>query len=64
MGELDPDLYTRLGLLLSDKTPIIDNLVQEAALKSTTVLVQRLVFITSLLSLNLSNFSQFSGDRW
>lgn len=43
MGDLDPELYTQLGLLLSDKAPVIDNLVQEAALKSTTVLVQRFV---------------------
>ncbi|KAG6336316.1 hypothetical protein ID866_2765 [Astraeus odoratus] len=36
-GNLDPDLYARLGLLLSDRSPIIDDLVQEAALKSTTL---------------------------
>ncbi|KAI6045569.1 hypothetical protein EDC04DRAFT_2888588 [Pisolithus marmoratus] len=62
IGELDSDLYACLGLLLSDKSPIIDNLVQEAALKSTTVVIQRLVrthvsfhhlrrFVTSPLSI-------------
>ncbi|KIJ17012.1 1-phosphatidylinositol 4-kinase, partial [Paxillus involutus ATCC 200175] len=40
LGELDSDLYARLGLLLSDSAPIMDNLVQEAALKAMTVLVQ------------------------
>jgi len=43
MGDFDPELYTQLDLLLSDKAPVIDNLVQEAALKSTTVLVQRFI---------------------
>jgi phosphatidylinositol 4-kinase len=39
--ELDEKLLSRLLLLLSDKSPVSDNLVQEAALKATTVLVQK-----------------------
>lgn len=41
LHELDEKLFSRLLLLLSDESPISDNLVQEAALKATTVLVQR-----------------------
>lgn len=40
LRELDESLYSRLALLLSDESPISENLVQEAALKATTVLVQ------------------------
>ncbi len=40
-GTLDRKLYARVKLLLSDESPISDNLVQEAALKSTAVLVQK-----------------------
>jgi len=64
MGDFDPELYTQLGLLLSDKAPVIDNLVQEAALKSTTVLVQRFVvncrmaFTTAYPS---DSFPEFGG---
>lgn len=43
LGELDESLYSRLALLLSDQSPISENLVQEAALKATTVLIQRSV---------------------
>ncbi|KAG5645572.1 hypothetical protein DXG03_005710 [Asterophora parasitica] len=41
LQELDGKLFSLLLLLLSDESPISDNLVQEAALKATTVLVQR-----------------------
>jgi len=66
MGDFDPELYTQLGLLLSDKAPVIDNLVQEAALKSTTVLVQRFVvncrmaFTTAYPS---DSFPEFGGGE-
>ncbi|EGO21128.1 hypothetical protein SERLADRAFT_452259 [Serpula lacrymans var. lacrymans S7.9] len=40
LRELDRYLYSELTLLLSDESPVSDNLVQEAALKATTVLVQ------------------------
>ncbi|KAI6131993.1 hypothetical protein EDD16DRAFT_1821529 [Pisolithus croceorrhizus] len=54
--ELDPDLYARLGLLLSDKLPIVDNLVEEAALKSTTVIVQSFTEIAGELVPHLRRF--------
>jgi len=41
--ELDKNLYSRLLLLLSDESPIFDNLVHEAALKAFTVLVRKYV---------------------
>lgn len=41
LHELDEKLFSRLLLLLSDESPISDHLVQEAALKATTVLVQK-----------------------
>ena len=56
LGELDPDLYAYLGLLLSDKTPIMDNLVQEAALKAMTVLVQSFPEIAKELVPHLRRF--------
>ncbi|KIJ69126.1 hypothetical protein HYDPIDRAFT_23983 [Hydnomerulius pinastri MD-312] len=56
LGELDSDLYARLGLLLSDSTPIMDNLVQEAALKATTVLVQSFPEIAGELVNHLRRF--------
>ncbi|KAJ8594622.1 hypothetical protein M405DRAFT_469254 [Rhizopogon salebrosus TDB-379] len=40
LRELDRNLHTRLMQLLSDRAPILDNLVQESALKATTVLVR------------------------
>ena len=43
MNELDTSLYDRLKLLLSSESPIFDNMVQEAALKSTAILVRRYV---------------------
>ncbi|KAG8217643.1 hypothetical protein J3R82DRAFT_5796 [Butyriboletus roseoflavus] len=56
LGELDPDLYASLGLLLSDQTPIMDNLVQEAALKAMTVLVQSFPEIAKELVHHLRRF--------
>ncbi|KAF9526949.1 hypothetical protein CPB83DRAFT_856867 [Crepidotus variabilis] len=38
--EIDEALYARILLLLSTEAPVSDNLVQEAALKATTVLVR------------------------
>lgn len=43
LRELDEQLYARISLLLSSESPISDHLVQEAALKATTVLVRRLL---------------------
>jgi len=56
LGELDPELYACLGLLLSDKTPIMDNLVQEAALKAMTVLVQSFPEVAKELVHHLRRF--------
>jgi len=41
LSVLDDNLFTRLKLLLSDQTPLADNLVQEAALKSAAILVRK-----------------------
>lgn len=41
LSVLDDNLFTRLKLLLSDQTPLADNLVQEAALKSIAILVRK-----------------------
>ena len=65
MGDFDPELYTQLGLLLSDKAPVIDNLVQEAALKSTTVLVQRFIIncrMTFTTAYPLDSFPEFGEE--
>ncbi|KAF9475060.1 hypothetical protein BDN70DRAFT_996680 [Pholiota conissans] len=40
LRDIDEQLYGRILLLLSTDSPISDNLVQEAALKATTVLVR------------------------
>ncbi|KAF8798204.1 hypothetical protein BYT27DRAFT_7178838 [Phlegmacium glaucopus] len=40
LREIDDQLYNRILLLLSTDSPFSDNLVQEAALKATTVLVR------------------------
>lgn len=44
LNDLDQHLYSRILLLLSNDSPISDNLVQESALKATTVLVRRYFF--------------------
>lgn len=54
--ELDPDLYARLGLLLSDRSPIMYNLVQEAASKSMIVIVQSFTDIAGELVHHLRRF--------
>ena len=41
LSVLDDNLLTRLKLLLSDQSPLTDNLVQEAALKSIAILVRK-----------------------
>ncbi|KAK2466763.1 hypothetical protein APHAL10511_001021 [Amanita phalloides] len=55
-GELDEKLYTRLSLLLSSASPVSDNLVQEAALKATTVLVQSFPEISSRMAHHIRQF--------
>ncbi|KAH7923479.1 hypothetical protein BV22DRAFT_1036261 [Leucogyrophana mollusca] len=56
LRELDSDLYTLLKLLLSDSSPVSDNLVQEAALKATTVIVQSFPEIAPALVNHLRRF--------
>ena len=41
LSVFDDNLFTRLKLLLSDQTPLADNLVQEAAMKSIAILVRK-----------------------
>ncbi|EIN07209.1 hypothetical protein PUNSTDRAFT_71064 [Punctularia strigosozonata HHB-11173 SS5] len=53
---LDPDLYSRLKLLLSEESPISDSLVQESALKATTVIVQNFPEIAALMAHHLRRF--------
>ncbi|KAF8743615.1 hypothetical protein AX14_001677 [Amanita brunnescens Koide BX004] len=55
-GELDEKLYTRLSLLLSNSSPVSDNLVQEAALKATTVFVQSFPEIASRMAHHIRQF--------
>lgn len=43
LQDMDVDLLTKLKQLLSDESPVVDHLVQEAALRSTSVLVQKYV---------------------
>ena len=45
LREIDDQLYSRILLLLSTDSPFSDNLVQEATLKATTVLVRTWVLI-------------------
>ncbi|KZP21149.1 hypothetical protein FIBSPDRAFT_788486 [Athelia psychrophila] len=56
LHELDEGLYSRLTLLLSDQSPISENLVQEAALKATTVLVQSFPDIAGTMASHLRRF--------
>ncbi|KAG6828586.1 hypothetical protein H0H92_007376 [Tricholoma furcatifolium] len=56
LQELDGKLLSRLQILLSEESPISDNLVQEAALKATTVLVQSFPEIASKMATHLRRF--------
>lgn len=49
LGQLDLSLYDRLQTLLSADSPLIDNMVQEAALKSVAILVRKSVCSDLLL---------------
>jgi phosphatidylinositol 4-kinase len=57
--EIDETLYNQILLLLSMNSPVSDNLVQEAALKSITILVRRFVASNSdfLFLLRVSSVS-------
>ncbi|KAG8904073.1 phosphatidylinositol-4- kinase [Tulasnella sp. 403] len=56
LGELDSGLFVRLKLLLSDASPVYENLVQEAALTSTTVLVHNFPEIAGAMTTHLRRF--------
>ncbi|KAG2132611.1 hypothetical protein BD769DRAFT_1666055 [Suillus cothurnatus] len=56
LRELDENLHTRLTQLLSDNAPILDNLVQESALKATTVLVRSFPEIAPSFATHLRRF--------
>ncbi|KAK7034075.1 Phosphatidylinositol 4-kinase stt4 [Paramarasmius palmivorus] len=56
LREIDEKVYARLLLLLSDKSPISDNLVQEAALKASTILVQNFPDIAAPMATHLRRF--------
>ncbi|KAJ7709476.1 hypothetical protein B0H17DRAFT_1155491 [Mycena rosella] len=56
LHDLDEALYSRLFLLLSDQSPICDNLVQEAALKATIVLVHNFPEIAGAMASHLRRF--------
>ncbi|EPQ57891.1 hypothetical protein GLOTRDRAFT_114478 [Gloeophyllum trabeum ATCC 11539] len=54
--QLNPSLFDHLKLLLSDESPVFDSLVQEAALKATTVLVRNFSDIAAGLIVHLRRF--------
>ncbi|KAL4260020.1 PI3/PI4-kinase family protein [Pleurotus pulmonarius] len=56
LQEFDDKLLSRLLLLLSAESPISDNLVQEAALKATTVAVQNFPEIAPRMASQLRRF--------
>ncbi|KAJ3734042.1 hypothetical protein DFJ43DRAFT_1065841 [Lentinula guzmanii] len=56
LREVDDKLFARLLVLLSDEAPISDNLVQEAALKATTIIVQNFPSKAALLAAHLRRF--------
>ncbi|PFH54176.1 hypothetical protein AMATHDRAFT_52986 [Amanita thiersii Skay4041] len=56
LGEMNEKLYSRLLQLLSRDSPVSDNLVQEAALKATTVLAQSFPEIALKMVTHLRHF--------
>ncbi|KAI0818966.1 atypical/PIKK/PI4K protein kinase [Irpex lacteus] len=56
LGTLDTSLFSRLQLLLSEDSPISDNLVQEAALKATAVIVRKFPEHAAKLAAHLRRF--------
>jgi phosphatidylinositol 4-kinase len=65
LRNLPKNLLARLKLLLSDKSPVAENLVQEAALKSLTVLVRKSVHLLFLHfnHLTIAQVSQRSPSK-
>ncbi|KAG8764613.1 phosphatidylinositol-4- kinase [Ceratobasidium sp. 428] len=56
LGDLDNGLLSQLKLLLSDASPAYDNLLQEAALTSVTVLVHNFPDLASPMAHHLRKF--------
>ncbi|TFK94778.1 atypical/PIKK/PI4K protein kinase [Polyporus arcularius HHB13444] len=56
LGELEENLYDRLKTLLSGDSPIFDNMIQEAALKSTAILVRSFPEIAATMANHLRRF--------
>ncbi|KAJ8463246.1 hypothetical protein ONZ51_g10373 [Trametes cubensis] len=56
LGELDAGLYDRLKTLLSVDSPIFDNMIQEAALKSTAILVRHFPETAAAMASHLRRF--------
>ncbi|TBU65484.1 atypical/PIKK/PI4K protein kinase [Dichomitus squalens] len=56
LDELDSGLYERLKTLLSSESPIVDSMVQEAALKSTSILVRCFPDIAAPMANHLRRF--------
>ncbi|OCH92135.1 atypical/PIKK/PI4K protein kinase [Obba rivulosa] len=56
LGELDKDLYSCVKLLLSPAAPLCDNMVREAALKATAVLVRNFPDIALSMANHLRRF--------
>ncbi|KAG7092795.1 hypothetical protein E1B28_009114 [Marasmius oreades] len=56
LKEINDKLYPRMLFLLSDKSPICDHLVQEAALKAATILVQNFPDIAPQMASHLRRF--------
>ncbi|KAK7467455.1 Phosphatidylinositol 4-kinase stt4 [Stygiomarasmius scandens] len=56
LQELDEKLFSRLLLLLSEESPISDNLVQEAALKATTIVVRNFPDVALQMATHLRRF--------
>ncbi|KAG8969691.1 phosphatidylinositol-4- kinase [Tulasnella sp. 419] len=54
--DLDPGLFSRLKLVLSDASPVFDTLVQEAAVGALTVLVHNFPDLATQLVLHLRRF--------
>ncbi|KXN92250.1 Phosphatidylinositol 4-kinase stt4 [Leucoagaricus sp. SymC.cos] len=56
LGEIDKKLFARTTLLLSNESPISDNLVQEAALKATAILVRSFPETAAFMATQLRRF--------
>ena len=63
LHDLDNNLFSRLKIILSNETTISDSLVQVAALKATTILVQQYVCYCVERSILVLMSAQLPGNR-